>query len=104
MGPTAVLTEPTAVFMEPTAMLMEPTAVLMEPAAELMGPTAVLTENALRGAGEVARAPGQRFVGLAGPGNHGDWGAAARHLGWRRCMVRRLAEPDPRNAGRGAAA
>lgn len=59
-------------------------------------PTVLLMENAARSVADVARSLGDRFVVLAGAGNNGGDGlAAARHLGWRRCAVHLLAEPDP---------
>ncbi|MBX3462343.1 MAG: NAD(P)H-hydrate epimerase [Planctomycetes bacterium] len=66
-------------------------------AAERLGmPTVLLMENAARSVAEVARTLGERFVVLAGAGNNGGDGlAAARHLGFRRCAVHLLAEPDP---------
>ncbi len=66
-------------------------------AARRLGlPTLLLMENAARGVADAARALGERFVVLAGAGNNGGDGlAAARHLGWRRCAVHLLAEPDP---------
>jgi hydroxyethylthiazole kinase-like uncharacterized protein yjeF len=69
-------------------------------AAQRLGlPTLVLMENAARGVAEVARSMGERFVVLAGAGNNGGDGlAAARHLGWRRCALHLLAEPDPAKA------
>lgn len=69
-------------------------------AAERLGmPTVLLMENAARSVAEVARSLGERFVVVAGAGNNGGDGlAAARHLGWRRCVVHLLAEPDPAKA------
>lgn len=66
-------------------------------AAQRLGlPTLVLMENAARSVAEVARTLGERFVIFAGSGNNGGDGlAAARHLGWRRCTIHLLAEPDP---------
>ncbi|MFN9845936.1 MAG: NAD(P)H-hydrate epimerase [Planctomycetota bacterium] len=62
-------------------------------------PTLLLMENAARGVAEAAAALGERFVVLAGAGNHGGDGlAAARHLGWRRCAIHLLAEPDAQTA------
>ena len=59
-------------------------------------PTVLLMENAARGVADAARTLGERFVVLAGAGsNGGDGLAAARHLGWHRCAVHLLAEPDP---------
>jgi hydroxyethylthiazole kinase-like uncharacterized protein yjeF len=59
-------------------------------------PSIVLMENAARAVAEQARALGERFVILCGPGNNGGDGlAAARHLG-PRAAVWLLAEPDPR--------
>src|SRR5262249_18599154 len=65
-------------------------------AAERLGlPTLVLMENAARAVAEQARAMGERFVVLCGAGNNGGDGlAAARHLGFARCAVHLLAEPD----------
>ncbi|MFN9757415.1 MAG: NAD(P)H-hydrate epimerase, partial [Planctomycetota bacterium] len=52
-----------------------------------------------RGVAEAAAALGERFVELAGAGNNGGDGlAAARHLGWRRCAIHLLAEPDAQTA------
>lgn len=57
--------------------------------------TLLLMENAARSVAEVAASLGERFVVLAGAGNNGGDGlAAVRHLGWRRCAVHVLAEPD----------
>jgi NAD(P)H-hydrate epimerase len=66
-------------------------------ASERLGmPTVLLMENAARSVADVARPLGERFVVLAGVGNNGGDGlAVARHLGWRRCAVHLLAEPDP---------
>ncbi len=65
-------------------------------AAQRLGmPTLLLMENAARSVAEVARSLGERFVVLCGAGNNGGDGlAAARHLGWQRCAVHLLAEPD----------
>lgn len=66
-------------------------------AAQRLGlPTLVLMENAARSVAEVARTLGERFVVFAGSGNNGGDGlAAARHLGWQRCAIHLLGEPDP---------
>ena len=62
-------------------------------------PTVLLMENAARSVADVARTLGDRFVILAGAGNNGGDGlAAARHLGWQRCALHLLAEPDPAKA------
>lgn len=62
-------------------------------------PTVLLMENAARGAAEVARSLGDRFVILCGSGNNGGDGLAmARHLGFARCALYLLAEPDPQKA------
>lgn len=62
-------------------------------------PTLLLMENAARGVAEAARGLGERFVILCGAGNNGGDGlAAARHLGFRRCALHLLAEPDPAKA------
>jgi NAD(P)H-hydrate epimerase len=69
-------------------------------AAQRLGlPTLVLMENAARSVAEVARTLGARFVVFAGAGNNGGDGlAAARHLGWQRCAIHLLAEPDAAKA------
>jgi NAD(P)H-hydrate epimerase len=62
-------------------------------------PTLLLMENAARGVADVARTLGERFVVLCGAGNNGGDGlAAARHLGFGRCALHLLAEPDPAKA------
>lgn len=62
-------------------------------------PTLLLMENAARGAAEVARTLGSRFVILCGSGNNGGDGLAiARHLGFARCALHLLAAPDPHKA------
>ena len=62
-------------------------------------PTILLMENAARGAAEVARTLGSRFVILCGAGNNGGDGLAiARHLGFARCALHLLAAPDPQKA------
>lgn len=62
-------------------------------------PTLLLMENAARSVAEAAAAMGERFVVLAGAGNNGGDGlAAARHLGWHRCAIHLLAEPDAHKA------
>ncbi|HEB53724.1 MAG TPA: NAD(P)H-hydrate epimerase [bacterium] len=59
-------------------------------------PTALLMENAARSVAEVARSLGKRFVLLCGAGNNGGDGlACARHLGFARCAIHLLGEPDP---------
>ncbi len=74
----------------------EARAIDHDAAARLGMPTVLLMENAARSVAEVAQSLGGRFVVLAGAGNNGGDGlAAARHLGWRRCAVHLLAEPDP---------
>jgi NAD(P)H-hydrate epimerase len=68
-------------------------------AERLHMPTVLLMENAARSVADVARPLGARFVILAGAGNNGGDGlAVVRHLGWRRCAVHLLAEPDPERA------
>ncbi len=64
-------------------------------ATERLGmPSLLLMENAARGVAEAARALGERWLVLCGPGNNGGDGlAAARHLG-RAARVFLLAEPD----------
>lgn len=58
-------------------------------------PTLLLMENAARSVADVARTLGERFVLFAGAGNNGgDALAAARHLGFARCTLYLLAEPD----------
>lgn len=65
-------------------------------ARQLGMPTVLLMENAARSVAECARTLGGRFVVLCGAGNNGGDGlAAARHLGWQRCTLHLLAEPDP---------
>ncbi|MFO1051150.1 MAG: NAD(P)H-hydrate epimerase [Planctomycetota bacterium] len=68
-------------------------------AVERLGmPSILLMENAAIGVASHARALGDRFVVLCGPGNNGGDGlAAARHLG-PACAVHLLAEPDPQRA------
>lgn len=62
-------------------------------------PTVLLMENAARSAADVARTLGNRFVILCGSGNNGGDGLAmARHLGFARCAIHLLAEPDPDKA------
>ncbi|MFN3244614.1 MAG: NAD(P)H-hydrate epimerase [Planctomycetota bacterium] len=62
-------------------------------------PTVLLMENAARSVAEAARTLGQRFVILCGAGNNGGDGlAVARHLGFARCAIHLLAEPDPERA------
>lgn len=62
-------------------------------------PTVLLMENAARSVAEAARPLGQRFVLLCGAGNNGGDGlAVARHLGFARCAIHLLAEPDPDRA------
>jgi NAD(P)H-hydrate epimerase len=74
----------------------EAQAIDRDAAQRLQMPTMLLMENAARSVAEVARACGERFVVLAGPGNNGGDGlAAARHLGVQRCTIHLLAEPDP---------
>lgn len=66
-------------------------------AIERLGiPSVLLMENAARGVAEVARTLGSRFVILCGSGNNGGDGlAVARHLGFARCALHLLSEPDP---------
>lgn len=74
----------------------EARAIDQDAARRLGMPTALLMENAARSVAESARTLGERFVVLCGAGNNGGDGlAAARHLGWRRCALHLLAEPDP---------
>ena len=62
-------------------------------------PTILLMENAARSVAEVARGLGSQFVILCGAGNNGGDGlAVARHLGFARCAVHLLGEPDPARA------
>jgi len=62
-------------------------------------PTALLMENAARSVADVARSMGQRFVVLCGAGNNGGDGlAVARPLGFARCAIHLLGEPDPARA------
>ena len=62
-------------------------------------PTALLMENAARSVADVARLMGRRFVILCGAGNNGGDGlAVARHLGFARCAIHLLGEPDPARA------
>jgi NAD(P)H-hydrate epimerase len=72
---------------------------LDQDAVERLGmPSILLMENAARGVAEAARALGERFVVLCGPGNNGGDGlAAARHLG-RAARVHLLAEPDAKKS------
>lgn len=59
-------------------------------------PSVLLMENAATGVAAVARTLGSRFVILCGAGNNGGDGlAVARHLGFTRCALHLLAEPDP---------
>jgi hydroxyethylthiazole kinase-like uncharacterized protein yjeF len=77
----------------------EARAIDADAATRLGMPTLLLMENAARSVAEAAAALGERFVVLAGAGNNGGDGlAAARHLGWRRCAIHLLAEPDARKA------
>lgn len=77
----------------------EARAIDRDAAERLSMPTVLLMENAARSVAEVARSLGDRFVVLAGAGNNGGDGlAAARHLGFRRCAIHLLAEPDPAKA------
>jgi NAD(P)H-hydrate epimerase len=74
----------------------EARAIDADAAQRLQMPTLLLMENAARAVADAARLLGERFVVLAGPGNNGGDGlAAARHLGFRRCAIHLLAEPDP---------
>ena len=74
----------------------EARAIDVDAATRLGMPTLLLMENAARSVAEVARTLGERFVVFAGAGNNGGDGlAAARHLGWQRCTIHLLAEPDP---------
>lgn len=80
---------------EPVLSVAEARAIDVDAATRLGMPTVLLMENAARSVAEVARQLGERFVILAGAGNNGgDALAAARHLGWQRCAVHVLAEPD----------
>lgn len=77
----------------------EARAIDADAATRLGMPTLLLMENAARSVAEAAAAMGERFVVLAGAGNNGGDGlAAVRHLGWRRCAVHLLAEPDARRS------
>ena len=77
----------------------EARAIDRDAAERLAMPTLLLMENAARSVAEVARSLGDRFVVLAGAGNNGGDGlAAARHLGFGRCAIHLLAEPDPAKA------
>lgn len=77
----------------------EARAIDAEAAERLCMPTMLLMENAARSVAEVARTLGNRFVILCGAGNNGGDGlAVARHLGFARCAVHLLAEPDPGRA------
>lgn len=77
----------------------EARAIDRDAAERLHMPTVLLMENAARSVADVARPLGERYVILAGAGNNGGDGlAVARHLGWRRCAVHLLAEPDPTKA------
>ena len=84
---------------EPVLSVAEARAIDRE-AVECFGmPTVLLMENAARGAAEVARTLGSRFVILCGAGNNGGDGLAmARHLGFARCALHLLAAPDPEKA------
>jgi NAD(P)H-hydrate epimerase len=62
-------------------------------------PSVLLMENAARGVADVARTLGSRFVILCGNGNNGGDGlAVARHLGFARCALHLLGEPDPQKS------
>ena len=75
----------------------EARAIDVDAATRLGLPTLLLMENAACSVAEVAQTLGERFVVLAGAGNNGGDGlASVRHLGWRRCAVHLLAEPDAR--------
>jgi len=84
----------------PNALTVEQARAIDREAHERFGmPTALLMENAARSVAEVARGLGQRFVILCGAGNNGGDGlAVARHLGFARCAIHLLAEPDPERA------
>jgi NAD(P)H-hydrate epimerase len=81
---------------EPVLSVAEARAIDREAVDRFGMPTVLLMENAARGAAEVARSLGSRFVILCGSGNNGGDGLAiARHLGFARCALHLLAEPDP---------
>lgn len=84
---------------EQVLSVAEARAIDVDAATRLGMPTLLLMENAARSVADVARTLGERFVVFAGAGNNGGDGlAAARHLGWRRCTIHLLAEPDPRKS------
>ena len=77
----------------------EARAIDAEAVARFGMPTILLMENAARGAADIARTLGSRFVILCGAGNNGGDGLAmARHLGFARCALHMLAAPDPERA------
>lgn len=79
-----------------TITVEEARAIDADAAQRLGMPTMLLMENAARSVADAARAMGDRFLVLCGPGNNGGDGlAAARHLGRERCLVHVLREPDP---------
>ena len=85
--------------MEKVLSVAEARAIDRDAEQRLGMPTVLLMENAARSVADVARTLGDRFVILAGAGNNGGDGlAAARHLGWSRCAVHLLAEPDATKA------
>lgn len=84
---------------EPVLSVAEARAIDRDAHERLGMPTLLLMENAARGVADVARGLGERFVILCGAGNNGGDGlAVARHLGFRRCALHLLAEPDPAKA------
>jgi len=77
----------------------EARAIDVEAVERLGMPSVLLMENASRGVADVARTLGSRFVILCGAGNNGGDGlAVARHLGFARCAIHLLAEPDPQRS------
>jgi hydroxyethylthiazole kinase-like uncharacterized protein yjeF len=83
----------------PTITVEEARAIDADAAQRLGMPTMLLMENAARSVADAARAMGERFLVLCGPGNNGGDGlAAARHLGRERCLLHLLREPDPARA------
>lgn len=84
----------------PNALTVEQARAIDREAEQRLGmPTVLLMENAARSVAEAARSLGQRFVILCGAGNNGGDGlAVARHLGFARCAIHLLGEPDPERA------